>query len=70
VQLEGKNPETKVVHAGLECGIFAPIYPNMDMISFGPTVCSPHTPDERLLLPTVIPFYNYLKLALENIPQG
>ncbi len=70
LQLEGKMPETKVVHAGLECGIFAPIYPKMDMISFGPTVCSPHTPDERLHLSTVIPFYNYLKLALENIPRS
>lgn len=65
---EGRKPEVKVIHAGLECGIFAEQYPDWDMISFGPTLCSPHTPDERLLLPTVPRFYGYLLEVLENIP--
>ncbi len=65
---EGRKPEVKVIHAGLECGIFAEQYPEWDMISFGPTLCSPHTPDERLLLSTVPKFYGYLVEILENIP--
>ncbi len=65
---EGRAPEVKVIHAGLECGIFAPQYPHWDMISFGPTLCSPHSPDERLFLPSVPRFYAYLLEVLENIP--
>ncbi|MEG1649845.1 MAG: aminoacyl-histidine dipeptidase, partial [Rikenellaceae bacterium] len=46
--LYGKTPEIKAIHAGLECGIIGGIYPKMDMISFGPTICYPHSPDEKV----------------------
>jgi dipeptidase D len=49
----GKVPEVKVIHAGLECGILGAKYPNWDMVSFGPTIRSPHSPDERVNIPTV-----------------
>ena len=55
----GTEPEVKVIHAGLECGIIGAIIPGLDMISFGPTLRSPHSPDERALIPTVQKFYDF-----------
>lgn len=52
-ELFGKQPVVRAIHAGLECGLFATKYPNMEMISFGPTLRNVHTPDEKLLIPTV-----------------
>ena len=49
----GKEPEVKVIHAGLECGIIGAVVPGLDMISFGPTLRSPHSPDERCYIPSV-----------------
>lgn len=49
----GKQPVVRAIHAGLECGLFATKYPDMEMISFGPTLKDVHTPNERLLIPTV-----------------
>jgi dipeptidase D len=66
--LFGKEPEVKAIHAGLECGIISEKYPNMDMISFGPTMFGVHSPDERLLIPSVAPFYQLLTSVLANIP--
>ncbi len=64
----GKEPAVKVVHAGLECGIIGPKVPEMDMISFGPTIRHPHTPNEKVNIASVERFWNFLKLTLENVP--
>lgn len=67
-KMNGKRPEILVVHAGLECGIIGPKYPEMDMASFGPTLLSPHTPSERCYIPSVGKFYDYIVELLKNIP--
>lgn len=67
-KLYGKIPEIKAIHAGLECGLLAGAYPHWDMISFGPTMRFPHSPDEKLNIPTVEKFWNYLVETLKNIP--
>lgn len=64
----GKEPAVKVIHAGLECGIIGAVVPGLDMISFGPTLRSPHSPDERCLIPTVGKFYDFVVATLENTP--
>lgn len=64
----GKVPAVKVIHAGLECGILGSAYPKWDMISFGPTIRNPHSPDEMVNVPTVGMFWNYLVETLKNIP--
>ena len=65
----GKVPEVKVIHAGLECGILGAAYPHWDMISFGPTIRNPHSPDEMVNIPTVAKFWDYLVETLKNIPS-
>lgn len=65
----GVEPAVKVVHAGLECGIIGANVPGLDMISFGPTLRSPHSPDERVLVPTVEKFYDFLVKSIENAPM-
>ncbi len=67
VQVFGKEPEVKAIHAGLECGIIGEKYPGMDMISFGPTLEGVHSPDERIYIDTVDRFWNYLLAMLKNI---
>jgi len=64
----GKVPEIKAIHAGLECGLLGGIYPNWDMISFGPTIRFPHSPDEKVKIDTVKMFWDFLVKTLENIP--
>ncbi len=64
----GKVPEIKAIHAGLECGILGGKYPNWDMISFGPTICHPHSPDEKVKIETVQKFWDFLVETLKNIP--
>lgn len=64
----GKVPEVKVIHAGLECGILGAAYPNWDMISFGPTIRNPHSPDEKVNIETVGLFWDYLVETLKNAP--
>ena len=64
----GKVPEVKVIHAGLECGILGATYPNWDMISFGPTIRFPHSPDEKINIKTVEKFWDYLVETLKNAP--
>lgn len=68
-KMYGKKPAIMAVHAGLECGILGSKYPHWDMISFGPTLCSPHSPDERVNIPSVVKFWDYLKETLKNIPN-
>ena len=67
-RLFGKEPKVKAIHAGLECGLFLEKYPNLDMISFGPTLRGVHTPDERMLIPTVDLFWRHLTDILKNVP--
>jgi dipeptidase D len=67
-KMYGKEPEVTAIHAGLECGIIKEKYPDMDMISFGPTMRDVHSPDEKLQISTVPEFYNQLKTVLKNIP--
>jgi len=64
----GKTPEIKVIHAGLECGILGAVYPHWDMISFGPTIRFPHSPDEKVNIETVKMFWDFLLETLKNIP--
>ncbi|MDR0575354.1 MAG: aminoacyl-histidine dipeptidase [Tannerella sp.] len=67
-KLYGKKPEVTVMHAGLECGIIQGVYPDMDMISFGPDLKHPHSPDEAISISSVGRVWEYLKTTLENIP--
>ncbi|MGC9151419.1 MAG: aminoacyl-histidine dipeptidase [Microbacter sp.] len=64
--LYNKIPEVKVIHAGLECGIIGSVIPGLDMISFGPTIRHPHSPDEKVNIPSVMKFWNFLLNTLEN----
>jgi dipeptidase D len=65
----GKIPEIKAIHAGLECGILGGKYPHWDMISFGPTIRFPHSPDEKVNIETVQKFWDFLLATLESIPE-
>ena len=64
----GKEPLVKAIHAGLECGILGGPYPNWDMISVGPTIVSPHSPDEKAEIDSVKKFWDYLVETLKSIP--
>jgi len=66
----GKTPKVMIIHAGLECGILGTHYPKMDMISFGPTIRYPHSPDEKVNIATVQKFWDYLVATLANIPAN
>ena len=68
-KLFGKDPKVLGIHAGLECGLFSEKYPNLDMVSFGPTLRGVHSPDERLLIPTVQMVWDHLLEILKNIPK-
>ena len=64
----GKTPKIMVIHAGLECGILGSKYPNWDMVSFGPTLVFPHSPDEALKIDTVPLFWEFMTETLKNVP--
>ncbi len=66
-KLFGKEPIVKGIHAGLECGLFSERYPQLDMVSFGPTLRDVHTPDERLHIPTVQMVWDHLLDILKNV---
>lgn len=68
-KLFGKAPVVKGIHAGLECGLFSERYPNLDMVSFGPTLRNVHTPDECLYIPSVQMVWDHLIEILKNIPE-
>lgn len=68
VKLFGKEPVVRGIHAGLECGLFSERYPNLDMVSFGPTLRFVHTPDEKLHIPTVQMVWDHLLEILHNVP--
>ncbi|WP_246565788.1 aminoacyl-histidine dipeptidase [Tissierella carlieri] len=63
----GKEMESTVIHAGLECGVFAKKYPNLDIISFGPNMYDVHTPKERLSILSTKRTYEYLKELLKRL---
>ena len=63
-----EKPKVVACHAGLECGIIKSHYPDMEMISFGPTIQGAHSPDERVNIESVQKFWTYLKETLKNIP--
>lgn len=61
------DPRIVIIHAGLECGIIGRNYPGMDMISFGPTIEHPHSPDERVNIATVQKFYHFVLATLKAL---
>jgi len=63
----GNDPRVVIIHAGLECGIIGRNYPGMEMISFGPTIEHPHSPEERVNIATVQKFYQYILAALRSL---
>ena len=64
----GTDGKVQAVHAGLECSIILSKYPNLDVVSFGPTLLSPHTANERCQISCVAPFWNLVKQLLTEIP--
>ncbi|WP_434144733.1 aminoacyl-histidine dipeptidase [Photobacterium leiognathi] len=67
-EMYGNKPNIMVIHAGLECGLFKEPYPEMDMLSFGPTIKFPHSPDEKVKIDTVQMFWDQMIAVLKNIP--
>jgi dipeptidase D len=65
--LFGQPAKLIAMHAGLECGVIGEKYPGMEMISFGPTIVDPHSPNERVEISSVKSFWDYLKLVLESV---
>lgn len=65
----GKKPVARAEHAGLECGIIGAKYPGMELISFGPTIENPHSPDEKAHIKSVQKFWDYLLEVLKAIPE-
>ncbi len=66
-RLFGTEPKVRAIHAGLECGLFLEKYPELEMVSFGPTLRGVHSPDERLEIATVPKFWNLLKEVLRTL---
>ena len=62
-----KKAKIEAIHAGLECGIIGEKFPGMDMISFGPTIQHPHSPDERVNIPSVEKYWKFLTAILKNL---
>jgi len=66
-KLFGEPAKLIAMHAGLECGVIGEKYPGMQMVSFGPTIVDPHSPNERVQISSVESFWSYLKAVLEHI---
>jgi dipeptidase D len=67
-RLFGIEPKVSAIHAGLECGLLGGVYPNLDMISVGPTLRYPHSPDEKVNIETVKRFYKFVVETLKEVP--
>ncbi len=67
--LFGQTPNIQVIHAGLECGLFKKPYPNMDMVSIGPTITGPHSPDEQVHIESVGLYWQLLTALLKVMPE-
>lgn len=63
----GTRPELKAVHAGLECGVIGEKFPGMDMVSIGPWIESPHSPSERVNIPSVATYWKFLKALVAEL---
>ncbi|EBW8880545.1 M20/M25/M40 family metallo-hydrolase, partial [Salmonella enterica subsp. enterica serovar Enteritidis] len=63
------TPNIMVIHAGLECGLFKKPYPEMDMVSIGPTITGPHSPDEQVHIASVGQYWQLLTALLKAIPE-
>lgn len=68
-EMNGEEPNVAAGHGGLECGILKGHYPEMDMISFGPTIRGAHSPDERASISSTKKYWNYVLEILKNIPK-
>ena len=68
-KIYGKDAKIVATHGGLECGILGSKYPHWDMVSFGPTIMYPHSPDEKLFIPSVERSWEYLKEVLKAVPE-
>jgi len=68
-ELFGKVPAVMVIHAGLECGLFKTAYPHWDMVSIGPTIKFPHSPDEKIEIATVEQYWQLLVAVLAKVPK-
>ncbi len=66
--LFGKKPLVRAIHAGLECGLFLKKYPDLDMISFGPTLRDVHSPDERIHIGSTQKFWDFLIEVIQKAP--
>ena len=66
-KLFNETPKVRAIHAGVECGLFLTKYPDLDMISFGPTIKGAHSPDERLHIPSVMKFWKFLIVLLHDL---
>ena len=66
----GVDPKVEAVHAGLECGLIGEMIPGMDMISFGPQIEFPHSPDERVKIASVDRFFKLLTATLEDLADA
>jgi len=62
----GKEAKIEVVHGGLECGVIGAKYEGMDMISIGPTIENPHSPQEKLYIPSLIKFWDFVCELLKS----
>ena len=69
-ELFGEKPHVMAIHAGLECGILGERYHGLDMISFGPTIKHPHSPDEKVNIVSVQKFWNFLLAILKDTPKN
>jgi dipeptidase D len=69
-QVHGNEPKFEVIHAGLECGILGRTFKDMDMISLGPTIENPHSPDERVHVPSVARFFDFVKAYLAALAES
>lgn len=66
-ELYGVKPAIKAIHAGLECGLFLTKYPDLDMVSFGPTLQNVHSPSERMFIPAVERYWGQLRRIIEKV---
>lgn len=69
IEMYHENPKIKACHAGLECGILNERYPGLDMVSFGPTIRNPHSPDEMVNIASVQKFWTFLCAVLKHTPS-
>jgi dipeptidase D len=68
-QVFNQEAEVESIHAGLECAIIGDTYPGMEMISFGPTIKDPHSPNERLFIPSIVRVWDFMVALLKSYGQ-